>query len=186
MKITKTMMRKALQDGTDQYEALLELRNTPRQDTGLSPANMFGRITRSLLPSTGTKSTLTKKQVMMKRAKRRLAIKSNYDKAARDLKRLTPGQPVYYQHWEGRRPEWRRSTVQTENSERSYIIDRRDGIYRRNRVHLNPTSPEMSPEKSSSPASASNPHKLLEHMDTEKSQDANGLNKSQADSPRRP
>ena len=90
MKITKTMMRKALRDGTDQYAALLELRNTPRQDTGTSPAEMmFGRNTRSLLPSTGTKSTPSKKQVMMKRATRRLAIKNNYNKGARDLKRPT-------------------------------------------------------------------------------------------------
>ena len=33
---------------------------------------------------------------------------------------------------EGRRPGWRRDTVRTEHSERSYIIDRRDGVYRRN------------------------------------------------------
>ena len=38
VKITKAMMRKALLNGTDQYEALLELRNTPRQDTVLKPA----------------------------------------------------------------------------------------------------------------------------------------------------
>ena len=80
VKITKTMMCKALRDGTDQYEALLELRNTPRQDTGISPAEMmFGKNTRSLLPSTGTKSIPSEKQVMMKRAKRRLPIKSNYN-----------------------------------------------------------------------------------------------------------
>ena len=170
VKITKTMMCKALQDGTDQYAALLELRNTPRQDTGTSPAEMmFGRNTRSLLPSTGTKSIPSKIQVMMKRAKRRLAIKNNYNKGARDLKRLTPSQPVYYQYKEGRRPEWRRGTVRTEHSERSYIIDGRDGVYRRNRVHLRPTTPETSPEKSSSTASALNSHKPLEHMDTEKS-----------------
>ena len=81
MEITKTMMCKALRDGTDQYEALRELRNMPRQDTGLSPAEMiFGKNTRSLLPSTGTKSIPSEKQVMMKRAKRRLPIKSNYNK----------------------------------------------------------------------------------------------------------
>ena len=72
--------------------------------------------------------------------------------------------------------------MQTEHSERCHIIDGRDGVYRRNRVHLRPTTPETSPEKSSSPASALNSHKLLEHMDTEKSQDANRLNKSQTDS----
>ena len=62
VKITKTMMCKALRDGTDQYEALLELRNTPLQGTGISTAEMmFGKNTRSLLPSTGTKSIPTKK-----------------------------------------------------------------------------------------------------------------------------
>ena len=62
VKITKTMICKALRDGTDQYDALLELRNTPRQDTGISPAEMmFGKNTRSLLPSTGTKSIPRKK-----------------------------------------------------------------------------------------------------------------------------
>ena len=151
MKITKTMMCKALRDGTDQYAALLELRNTPRQDTGVSPAEMmFGRNTRS-----GTKSIPSKKQVLMKRPKRRLAIKSNYNKET-DLKRLTPSQPVYYQYKEGRRPEWRIGTVRTEGSERSYIMDGRDGVYRRKRVHLCPTTTETSPEKSSSPASALN------------------------------
>ena len=187
VKITKTMTCKALRDGTDQYAAILELRNTPRQNTGISPAEMmFGRNTRSLLPSTGTTSIPSKKQVMMKRAKRSFAIKSNNNKGARDLKRLTPSQPVYYQYKKGRRPEWRIGTVRTEHSERSYMMDGRDGVYRRNRVHLRLTTPETSPEKSSSPASALNSHKLLEHMDTEKSQDANRLNKSQADSPTRP
>ena len=84
-------MCKALRDGTDQYESLLELRKTPRQDASISPAEMmFRQKTRSLLLSTGTKSIPSKKQVVIKRAKRRLAIKSNYNKGARDLKRLTP------------------------------------------------------------------------------------------------
>ena len=166
-----------------QYAALLELRNTPRQDTGISPAEfMFGKNTRSLLPSTGTKHNPSKKQVMMKRAKRRLAIRSNYNKGARDL---TPSQPVYYQYKEGRRPGWRRDTVRTEHSERSYIIEG-EMVYIGETVHLRPTTPETSPEKSSLAASALNSHKLLEHTDTEKSPDANRLNKCQADSPTRP
>ena len=62
VKITKTMMCKALRDGTDQNEALLELTNTPHQETGVSPAKMmFGKNTLLLLPSTGTKRTPSKK-----------------------------------------------------------------------------------------------------------------------------
>ena len=38
VKTVKHMMYKCLQDGTDVYEALFELMNTPQQDTGLSPA----------------------------------------------------------------------------------------------------------------------------------------------------
>ena len=67
--------------------------------------------------------------------------------------------------------------MRTEHSKWSYIIDGKDGVYRRNRVHLCPTTPEMSLEKSSSPASALNSHKLQGHMDTEKSQDTNRQNK---------
>ena len=153
VKIAKMMMRKALLDGTDQYEALLELRKTPRQDTGVSPAEMmFGRNTRSMLPSVGTKRIRSKRQVTLRRLKRRLAIKSTYDKGARDLKRLTPGQPVYYQHTEGKKCDWRRGTVRTEHSDRSYIIDEKEGIYRRNRVHLRPTTLRASPERTPPPA----------------------------------
>ncbi|CAB4039220.1 Retrovirus-related Pol poly [Paramuricea clavata] len=58
VKTIKLMMKKSLRDNTDQYEALLELRNTPRQGTGQSPAKMmFGRATQSFLPAiSNTKS----------------------------------------------------------------------------------------------------------------------------------
>ena len=47
-------MKKALTEGQDQYKALLELRNTPRQ-YALAPAEaMFQRKLRTLLPSMDT------------------------------------------------------------------------------------------------------------------------------------
>lgn len=147
------MMRKALLGGTDQYETLLELRNTSRQDTRVSPAEMmFRRNTRSMLPSVGTKRIRCKRQVTLRRLKRRLSIKRNYDKGARDLKRLAPGQPVYYQHTEGKKCDCRRGTVRTEHSDRSYIIDGKEVIYKRNRVHLRPTTLSASPERTPQPA----------------------------------
>ena len=167
-KITKIIMRKALLDGTDQYEALLELRNTLRQDTGLSPAKMmFGRNTRSVLPSVGTKRIRSKRQVTLRRLKRRLAVKRTYDKGARDLKRLAPDQPVYHQHTEGKKCDWRRATVRTEHSDRSYIIHGKEGIYRRNRVHLRPTTLSASPETTPPPAyEPAHTEKLTESQDT--------------------
>ena len=45
-------MLKPIKEGGDPYEAMLEQRNTPRQDTGRSPAEMmFNRRTHSFLPS---------------------------------------------------------------------------------------------------------------------------------------
>ena len=150
------MMCKALRDGTDQYAALLELRNTPRQDTGISPAEMmFGRNTRSLLQSTGTKASQVRNKLWWKEPSTALPLRVTTRKR-RTWSDSPPSQPVYYQYKEGRRPEWRIGTVRTEQSERSYIIDGRDGVYRRNRVHLRLTTIETSPEKTSSPASALN------------------------------
>ena len=52
VKIMKSLLVKTYKEGGDPYEAMLEQRNTPRQDTGLSPAEMmFNRRTRSFLPS---------------------------------------------------------------------------------------------------------------------------------------
>ncbi|KAK3739982.1 hypothetical protein RRG08_005254 [Elysia crispata] len=49
-------MRKAIAEGEDQYEALLELRSTPRQGGLPSPAQlMFGRTTRTLIPQRALK-----------------------------------------------------------------------------------------------------------------------------------
>ena len=62
VKTVKRMMSKCLQDGTDGYEALLELGNTTQQDTGLSPTQlMFGRLTRTRLPAV-TNLPVNKKQ----------------------------------------------------------------------------------------------------------------------------
>ena len=114
----------SLRDNTDQYEALLELRNTPRQGTGQSPAKMmFGRATQSFLPAISNTKSERARNAAQKRARHRLQVKQSYDKGARDLKQLSPGQPVYYQHTEGKKYDWRRGKVRAKHSERSYIIE---------------------------------------------------------------
>ena len=141
VKTVKHMMYKCLQDGTDVYEALLELRNTPQQDTGLSPTQMtFGRLTRTRLPAV-TNRPVNKKQLAMaqkRRTRRQQTVRQSYNRRARDLVPLHTGQPVYYQHLEGQR--WRKGTVQSKKNERSYIIEGDTcGVYQRNRVHIRPT-----------------------------------------------
>jgi len=90
-----TLKRTALQH-QDEYLALLELRNTPRQDVRKSPAEiMFGRVMRSLLP------TLPKPyhniDDLNRRCKRQIAMKKYYDKRARSLQPLCVGDRIIFQ-----------------------------------------------------------------------------------------
>ena len=144
VKIIKGMMRKALSDGTDQYQALLELRNTPRQDFDLSPAQMMlGRRTRSLIPSLKVLGPEDMKVLgdSQKRAKRCVAVKQHHDQGARDLDKLTVNQPVYFQHSEDE--IWRRGQVRKMQSGKAYIVEGENGHqYRRNRVHIRPATSE--------------------------------------------
>ena len=88
VKTVKHMMYKCLQDGTDVYEALLELRNTPQQDTGLSSTQlMFGRLTRTRLPAV-TNRPVNKKQSAMaqkSRTRRQQTVRQSYNRRVRDL-----------------------------------------------------------------------------------------------------
>ena len=114
VKTVTHMMYKCLQDGTDVYEDLLELRNTPQQDTGLSPTQlMFGRLTRTRLPAV-TNRPVNKKQSAMAQVihtRKQQTIRRSYNRRARDLVPLQTGQPVYYQDLEGQR--WRKGPVKT-------------------------------------------------------------------------
>ena len=54
VKLAKNILRKTMGCGGDVQLAVLELRNTPKQDAGVSPAQiLFGRQTHSLLPTGG-------------------------------------------------------------------------------------------------------------------------------------
>ncbi|KAL3887489.1 hypothetical protein ACJMK2_027430 [Sinanodonta woodiana] len=134
VKIIKGMMVKCLNSRTDQYEALLELRNTPRQDTGLSPAQMmFGRETRSMLPLVQKKSPRNQR-----RDARKDCIKKSYDRSARIKLKLENSQPVYFRH----KPDkpWRKGVV-TESNDRNCIVTSTNGVqYKRNSEHIRPTS----------------------------------------------
>jgi hypothetical protein len=132
------MMKKSIKDGTDQYLALLEIRNTPRQDTLLNPVQMLlGRETRTMLPSFGKKKAKHSGCAKRCRELRRATVKQYHDKTARDRPQLKPGQPVFYQKDKGQ--AWRRGTVERQHNERSYQQRDEDGAsYRRNKVFIRP------------------------------------------------
>ena len=83
---------------------------------------MFGRATQSFLPAISNTKSERARNATQKRATHRLQVKQSYDKGARDLKQLSPGQPVYYQHTEGKKYDWRRGKVRAKHSERSCIL----------------------------------------------------------------
>ena len=100
VKIMKSLLVKIHKEGGDPYEAMLEQRNTPRQDTGLSPAETtFSRRTRSFLPSiSGSPKDLLVKE---KREARKRSVKKAHDRKSRRLSEIDVGQSVFFQHTEG-------------------------------------------------------------------------------------
>lgn len=137
VKIMKSLLVKTHKDGGDPYEAMLEQRNTPRQDTGRSPVEMmFYRRTRSFLPSisNGPKDTLVKE----KRDARKRSIKQAHDRKSRKLSEIDVGQSVFFQHVEGQ--NWKLGKVTDILGPNTYQVNGPGGgTYRRNRVHLRPT-----------------------------------------------
>ena len=94
IKLAKNTLRTTMACGGHVQLALLELRNTPRQDTGMSPAKMtFGRQTHCLLPTAA--ATEDNETVKVKKAKRRQSVKKHHDKTAQSLEELHKGQPIY-------------------------------------------------------------------------------------------
>ncbi|GFS21254.1 Pol polyprotein [Elysia marginata] len=93
VKIIKTLMKRATNAETDPYEGLLELRNTPRQDVGLSPAQiMFGRSTRSMLPSRPEQRKLADQTFQDRREHRRSSSKKYFDRLPPPPPKLSMGQ----------------------------------------------------------------------------------------------
>lgn len=138
VKVAKHLMMKCERAGSDQYIALMEQRNTPRQDTGMSPNEMmFGRQTRTLLPQLKR----GRRQKIAKRENRKKSVKRYHDKSARDHTRLGVGQNVYFEHKSNER--WILGKIVDHLGEFTYLIKSQNGAtYRRNRLHIRPTKIE--------------------------------------------
>lgn len=136
VKIMKNMIKKCRESNSDTFKALLEQRNTPRQDTNKSPAEMMlGRQPRTLLPT--KKSFAISPDIQDCRTQRRESIKKSFDRSANDLKDIPVNSPVYY-----RTPQntWKGGKVIQKNfNSREYTILSENGTtYVRNRIHIRP------------------------------------------------
>ena len=137
VKIMKSLLIKTWKEKGDPYQAMLGQRNTPRQDTNRSPAQMmFNRSTRSFIPSlsNNVKDIETKE----KREARKRSVKKSHDRRSRKLSELDVGQSVFFQHIEGK--DWKLRQVIAIIGSNTYQVKGPDGgKYRRNRVHMRST-----------------------------------------------
>ncbi len=132
--IAKNILRKCKESKQDPYLAMLNHRNTPRDGVGSPAQRLFGRRTCTRLPTGDTllepvtKSTLDVSSRLMAD---RLKAKSYYDKGAKPLPELNPGDTVRVQTQQG---SWIPAKLMEEHPYRSHSVMTPTGsVIRRNR-----------------------------------------------------
>ena len=136
VKTAKRLMKKARDTNSDPLMAFLDYRNTPLQGIGLSPVQLLmHKRTKTMLP---TKLSLLKsvhdsaKPYKFEDKQRKQAF--YYNRGAKDLPPLDEGDRVRLKPTSV--GAWREGTVLKRLDERSYTIDKSNGIIRRNRQQL--------------------------------------------------
>ena len=135
----KRLIKKAQQDGQDVYLALLELRNTPRDQVLGSPVQkLMGRRTKTLLPT--AKSMLKPTSVPPDKVHEKLqqyrdVQKHYYDRGKKPQPEIIPGDAVRLRTPTGWKPA---EYMQAHDQPRSHVVKAGDQArpYRRNRNRL--------------------------------------------------
>lgn len=144
VKAAKRLVMKTSRDSSDVYGALLELRNTPRQGSGMSPAQMmFGRRTRSNVPCADLCMPPASSLSRWPNQRSRQVVR-HHDRRARELPVLHQGQRVRMAPSPATGPTWTEAVV-TATHGRSYTVDRDGAKLRRNRVDLRPAADSRDP-----------------------------------------
>ena len=161
----KKVLKKARKDGTDPNLAILELRNTPRNNDLGSPAQrLFSRRTKTLLP---VSDQLLKPKVVENVAanlkNERDRQKRYYDQHTASLPKLDKGDHVMAQ--KDPKANWQPAIVKKEIAPRSYLItDNNDRVFRRNRSHLmHMKVPESSSPNSETQTTSTSSHKTSQN-----------------------
>ncbi|XP_063951721.1 uncharacterized protein K02A2.6-like [Lytechinus pictus] len=141
VKIVKTIIKKAVKEGSDVQRAILEWRNTPDPDGVSAVQKLMSRRTRTGLP---TPDVLlmphvvpnVPEQIKLRKQKAKL----QYDRGAKDLPELRIGQGVLLQPDLPHQP-WRQAVCRKILGDRSYLVQTDDGHqFRRNRRFLRATA----------------------------------------------
>ena len=141
----KSVLKKAYEDGTDPYIALLENRNTPITGLSYSPAQIFlNRRLKTKLP-TATQllnariPTDAKSQLLAQQKSQKLY----FDRGAKSLPPVTTGDTVQMKTKNG----WKPATVtKLAHTPRSVIVNSNGTLYRRNRRDIIKTPEVTSPK----------------------------------------
>ena len=140
VKTAKHLITKAVRSGRDPNLALLEYRNTPTAGLDSSPVQrMFGRRTRTLLPTTPNMLEphgIDASTVRQKMKAKQIKSADYYNQNAKDLDALEEGEVVRMKPFVLGKKKWDKGVVTKRLDERSYEIMTDAGILRRNRVYL--------------------------------------------------
>ena len=136
----KSMLRKAIKSNQDPYLSLLEYRNTPiDKDLGSPCQLLMSRRTKTTLPTNPKLLEPEIRQNIQKDLiKRQNVQKKYYDQNTTKLPELSEGDRVRVQQQDG---TWKPAVVTKKSPQpRSYVVQTKDGVLRRNRRHLMKTS----------------------------------------------
>ena len=133
VKIVKSLIRKATQDGKDVWLAILEHRNTPTEAIGSSPVQrLMSRRTRTLVPTAAEQlKPMVEQGVPAKINQKRNRAKFYHDRTAVPLAPLDTGESVRI-----RSPvdgSWKPGVCTEQVAPRSYVVQLNNKNYRRNR-----------------------------------------------------
>lgn len=147
----KHLMIKCSRAGDDFYLALLDLRNTPRENVGSPVQRLMGRRTQTLIPTTDAllkPHTLEPEAVTSGLSHMKATQKRYYDQGKRKLPAVKPDSAIRIQTPQGWKPA---EYVREHEAPNSHIVRAGDQgrLYRRNRDQLLLTreTPHVIPQK---------------------------------------